>query len=65
MATEFMGCERTLTGDGWNDTISVTMYNVGQYNECHCTQNLTIQDAIKLRNQLTELINKDLKGTHG
>ena len=59
MPEEFMGCSRECNGDGWDDHITVTMYNMGQYNECHYSQCLTIKDATKLRDQLTALIEKN------
>lgn len=59
MPEEFMGCSRKCNGDGWDDHITVTMYNMGMYSENHYSQCLTIKDATKLRDQLTALIEKN------
>ncbi len=56
MVEEFIDCERECCGDGWDDHITITMCNMGQYNEEHYSQYLTIKETKKLIKKLQRLV---------
>lgn len=44
MAEEFMDCNRKCGCNGWDDHITISMCNMGQYGEETYSQHLTIED---------------------
>lgn len=51
-----MNCSRVCNGGGWDNHITVTMYNMGQYNEERYSQYLTIEETKELIKKLQNLV---------
>ena len=56
MPTEFMDCERKCYGNGWDNHITISMCNMGQYSEEHYSQYLTIEETKELIKKLQRLV---------
>ena len=56
MAAEFIECSRVFNGDKYHDHITITMCNMGQYNEESYSQYLTIDETKELIVKLQRLV---------
>ncbi len=56
MVKEFIDCSRVFNGDTYNDHITISMCNMGQYNEEYYSQYLTIDETKKLIGKLQRLV---------
>ena len=56
MPEEFMDCSRAFNGKEYHDHITITMCNMGQYNEENYSQYLTIKETKELIKKLQRLV---------
>jgi hypothetical protein len=56
MVEEFIECSRVFNGTVYHDYITITMCNMGQYNEENYSQYLTITETKELIKKLQRLV---------